>query len=481
MHAAHAAAAHEKKGPESPPELASGKLMGHLGRMRSDPLGLFIEAQRAFGDTTRLRLGPDAFTLALHPADIQRVVVDNAASYSKRTHGYGKLQNVLGNGLLTSEGEFWLRQRRIAQPAFRRARIGGLADTMVRATTDLADGWSARADSGERFDLHEDITRVTLRIMGETLLSHDPSDDAAQLYQDLDTVLHWVDRAITSVLPWSEHLPTPSNLEAKRAFARMGAVVRGIIEARRHDENPPSDLLTMLMEAEDEETGERMSDGQLFDEVMTMFLAGHETTANNLTWTLVLLSQHPDVLRRVEAEVDSVLGGRAPTLADTRKLTYLRQVLAESLRLFPPVWVVGRRAEEDDVLGGFHVPKDSYVFLSPYMTHRHPDFWDNPEGFDPERFAPERMEADEARGRPRYAYFPFLGGARQCIGKHMAEMEAILVLATLVSRYRMTLAPGYRVELDPAVTLRPRGEVPITLSRRDSPAILGRDEPAPAP
>lgn len=451
--------------PLAPPLSGGSGLLGHLGALRDDPVQLFTRAFNELGDTARLQVAHMTFTAAFHPRDVQRVLVDNVASYTKHSHGYQKLKLLIGNGLVTSTGDFWLRQRRIAQPAFHRKRIQGFADTMVRAGLDLRERLAALARDESVVDMHHEMMRVTLRIAGETLLSYDPSAEADEVGEALTLNLAYLDDLIHTPVPFYERLPLPKNFRARRALARLDEIVNGVIEARR-TEAPKEDLLSMLMDARDPETGEGMSDAQLRDEVMTMFLAGHETTANALSWTLALLSLHPDVQRRLEREVDEVLEGRPPTLADLPSLVFTGQVLKESMRLYPPVWMMARRVEEDDELGGYRVPKGSFVFVSPYVTHRHPAFWDNPEGFDPDRFAPARVAEEKERGRPRYAYFPFSGGPRQCIGNHMAEMEAQLLLATLVSRLRAKLVPGHRLRLDPGVTLRPEGGVPMTLEVR---------------
>lgn len=448
------------------PPLPGGGVLGHLRGIREDPTALFLRMLNELGDTARVRLGPLTFTCAFHPRDVQRVLVDHVTNYTKHSPGYEKLKLLLGNGLVTSTGDFWLRQRRIAQPAFRKRRIEGFADTMVHATLDMNERWAPFAETGDVVDVHEEMMRVTMRIAGETLLSHDPSAEADDVGEALTLGLHYFDEALHSIIPRFERLPLPRNLRAKRALANLDEIVRGIITERRGQDARPNDLLTMLMEARHDETGEGMTDDQLRDEVMTMFLAGHETTANALSWTLALLSLHPDIRRRLEAELDDVLEGRPPTLADLPNLVFTAQVVKESMRLYPPVWIMGRRVEDDDELGGYRVPKGTYVFVSQYATHRHPAFWDNPEGFDPDRFSAARLAKDKESGKPKYAYFPFSGGPRQCIGNHMAEMEAHLVLATMLQRFRASLVPGHRLALDPSVTLRPRGGMPMTLELR---------------
>lgn len=449
------------------PPLPTRNALGHLKDMRADPVALFLRAFNELGDTARLRFAHLTFTCAFHPRDVERVLRDNVANYTKHSPGYEKLKILLGNGLVTSTGDFWLRQRRIAQPAFHRRRIEGFADTMVVAGLDMGERWRSFAREGSVVDVHQEMMKVTLRIAGETLLSHDPSAEADEIGEALTLGLHYFDESLHSLVPFFERVPLPRNLRAQRALKKLDDIVRGIITERRRTA-PKNDLLSLLMDARHDETGEGMTDDQLRDEVMTMFLAGHETTANALSWTLALLSLHPHAARRLERELDEVLEGRPPTLADLPSLVYTSQVLKESMRLFPPVWLMGRRAHDDDELGGYRVPKGSYVFVSQHVTHRHPAFWENPEGFDPDRFAPERLAEEKERGRPKYAYFPFSGGPRQCIGNYMAEMEAQLLLATMLQRYRVALEPGFRIELDPSVTLRPLRGMPMTLELRQS-------------
>jgi cytochrome P450 len=261
-------------------------------------------------------------------------------------------------------------------------------------------------------------------------------------------------------------LPLPANLRGRRAVSTLDRVVYGIIAERRAAGTGPLDLLDMFMNAYDEETGETMSDVQLRDEVLTMLTAGHETTANGLAWTFYLLSKHPDVLRRVQRELDEVLDGDAPSVMKLRELSYTEQVIQEAMRLYPPVWAVARRAEHDDVLSGHLVKRGTYVVMSPYVIQRHPQFWDNPEGFDPDRFSPERLEQARAEGRPKHAYLPFSTGPRKCIGDHFAKMESLIILATLLRKFTPELVPGQRIEMETSVTLRPKHGILMTLSAR---------------
>lgn len=442
------------------PLLRSPFLLGHLGAMSKDPLGLLVRVHRECGEIGRFRLANQVAFSINSPALVRHVLVGNAANYRKNTRGYRKLQVIIGQGLVTSEGALWLRQRRIAQPAFHKQRIAGFADRMVRATLDLTDRWRDEGVDGQVVDVAGAMNRLTLRIAGETLFSTDISGESDVVGRSLAVLLDHFTRMVATPLPYPEYMPLPSNLRFWRAKRDMDRVVNGIIAERRRDGGGHSDLLGMLMEARDEETGEQMSDTQLRDEVVTTLNAGHETTANALTFTLYLLSKHPAIARRLEAEVDAVLGDRTPVFEDVRALPYTLQVLHESMRLYPPVWSLARHPVEDDTLAGCHVPKGSYVFVSQYAVHRNPELWDNPEGFDPDRFGPDREPPD------RFAYFPFSRGSRQCIGDRFAEMETVLVLAALVRRYRFALEAGHRLLLEPSVTLRPRGGLRMRVTRR---------------
>jgi cytochrome P450 len=459
-------ASHQARAAARPPQLPSGKLLGHFAEFRSDPLGLLLRARCELGDVVGIRVGPQRAYFVFDPEAIGRVLVESFQRYSKQTRGYEALRLLLGRGLVTSEGSFWRRQRRIAQPAFARQRMARITEVMRAAARDLAKRWDGLAD-GREVDVADEMMRVTLRIAGETLFGVDLTDDSDEVGRATTDMLAWFNVLFKGSLPGLRWLPSRTRSRGLRAMKVLDDVVHGIIAARRKSADHGDDLLGMFMDARDEETGESMSDAQLRDEVITMLTAGHETTANALTWTLYLLSRHPVVTRRVEEEVDRVLShGEPPSATELRELRYTEQVLSESMRLYPPVWAVARRAEEDDVLAGFAIPKGSYVVLSPYAVHRHPRYWTNPEGFDPDRFAPETLAAERAGGRPKHVYFPFAAGPRKCIGDHFAMQEALIVLATLVRRYRACLVPGARVELEPSVTLRPRHGMPMTLGVR---------------
>lgn len=414
--------------------------------LRRDPLSFLHHARRPDRDVVRMRLGPMVYHLVLHPELVDEVLVKHSGRYGKQARGLMALRRVLGNGLVTSEGEFWRRQRRIAQPAFHRQRVESFSEVMVDLAEDLIRHWQP----GEVRDVAADMMAVTLRIIGRTMLSTDVASAASVVAGAMHEVLSYTNEAASNPFLFPA-IPTPRNLRFRRALAQLDSVIEPIIAARRAMQDRPEDLLTMFLEMQDAETGESMTDQQLRDEVMTMFLAGHETTANALSWTFLLLSQHPEVARRLRQEIHSVVAS-APRVQREHltHMPYLRAVLQEAMRLYPPVWLLARSVEQAHTLGEYELRPGMLVFLSPYLLHRDPRWWPNPEGFDPERF----MEG--APPRPKLAYFPFGAGPRLCIGRGFALQEAQLILATILRRWELALVPDQIVEPEPMITLRPK-------------------------
>jgi cytochrome P450 len=442
-----------RKPPRSiePNALGSKSFLGVLSLLRKDPLELLRRALREPEKILRLRAGPQTLYLLKHPDHVRHVLVDNARNYEKPLRAMRALKLILGNGLVTSEGSFWLRQRRIAQPAFHRSAIASFADAMVRAADRMVDGWIPTIEQRRPLALSEEISALTVRIISETVLGTVLEDDVRRIAQAVgfaNTFIH--DRSF-SLFPVPERVPTSRNRTFRRESATLDEIIYRIIEERRAHPNGRKSLVGMLLEAKDAETGESMSDEHLRDELMTIFVAGHETTSTALAWTFYLLSKHPDVERRLRNDIAAVLGDQPPTLDCLPRLPLLEQVVKESMRLYPPIWLLGRSAIAADEVGGVEIQKGSIVIASPYLTHRLPELWDNPEGFDPGRFA-----SDATQARPRFAYYPFAGGPRQCIGDNFAMMEAQLILATVLRRVRLSLAPWQHVEPEALVTLRPR-------------------------
>jgi cytochrome P450 len=438
-------------------------VLGHLYPMRTRPLATLTAALRACGDVGSMRFPGHFGHLLMHPDHVRAVLVDHAKDVSKDTPGFDALRLLLGNGLVTSEGSFWLRQRRIAQPAFHKARIFGLGARMVELTERTSEEWSRAAREGATVDVARSMMRLTLRIISDTMLALDVDRDADDVGRAIELLLHELNERIVRPFLPPLHWPTPRNKRFNAARETVHRVIsRAIRDKRARPESPGGDFLRMLIDAKDEETGESMDDQQLQDEVATIFAAGHETTANLLAWTWSWLARAPHARRTLQRELDEVLGDRPVTAEDYPRLPYTRMVLSESMRLSPPVWLVSRRVERAIDLGrGLVLPPRSLAFLSPYATHRHPAFWADPEGFDPERFGDERKES-----RPTYAYFPFGGGPRKCIGEVFALVEATLILATLARRFDLELPAGKIPEPEPVITLRPRGGLPMRVKPR---------------
>jgi cytochrome P450 len=439
-----------------------------LTAMRRDATGVFLDAARRFGDVAYLKILSRRGFLITNPRDVRHVLQDNARNYHKSPL-YQKLRVSIGDGLLTSEDDFWLRQRRIAQPAFNRQRIAALTGVMVDAAQETASHWDTLAAAGRPVDIAEEMMRLTRTVVVRTLLGADLGPFAGQV-DDAWTIMNEHIGESFWALGLTESLPTPKNRRYHAARALLRNAVDHMIRERRRDPSGTTDLLSMLLSARDEETGEGMTDDQLRIEVTTFLLAGQETTSLALTWTWYLLSQHPAVLATLQAEVDALTDLRDPSRQDGQlmHLPYARMVIDEALRLYPPAWGFSRQAMGDDEVGGYRLPRGWLAFVSPYVLHRLPAYWEDPERFDPERFSPERSAS-----RPKFVYLPFGAGPRQCIGNHFALLEAQVIVAVLARRFQLRLVPGHRVEAQPLITLRPKYGMAMTIERR---AVLA--EPA---
>lgn len=432
-------------------------LLGNLLDVRRDRLKFLMDVTREFGDVVRFRMGHKIFHLINHPDGIKHVLQDNYQNYHKGI-GLAHAKSLLGEGLLTSEGEFWLRQRRLMEPIFDTQRITKFATVMADAAESMLERWQTYAKNNETLDIASEMMHLTLGILARTLFSTDISSKADEMDYAFTLAIKQAIHRMIALVDLPERIPTPRNLRFQKALRTLDEVVYGMISERQRRKKDTGDLLSMLLLAHDEETGKSMSDKQLRDQVMTVLLVGHETTAIALTWTWYLLSLNPIVERQLHSELSEVLGGRTPTFKDLRDLKYTKMVIEESMRLYPPVWLIPRKAVEDDEIRGYYIPAGSGVLVSPYSMHRHPEFWENPEGFDPERFTAERWA-----GRPHYAYFPFGGGPRYCIGRSFSVIEASLIVAIVAQKYCLHLVPGHPVKREPLLTLRPCQGVLMTL------------------
>ncbi len=444
----------------TPPGPRGHFLFGSLREVQRDPLKLLHDGFREHGDVVRFRFGAEHAVLLAHPDHIRHVLHDNHRNYDKSNVDYAMLRRLLGNGLLTSDGALWRRQRRLMAPMFHRQRVAGFCKLMVDSTLEMLERWEALAQSGEAFDATAEMARLTLAIVARALFTAEVSEDAETIGSALTEVNRQLGEFHLLDMFWM--IPTLRKRRFRNAVHALDRVVDKIIDQRRRSTRPNQDLLSMLLEAVDEETSQAMTPRQVRDEVLTLLLAGHETTANALVWTWYLLSQNPEAADKLHHEVTRVLGERAPGGLDLPQLPYTRMVVEESMRLYPPAWAVSRNAVDEDEIGGYRVPRRTNVIICGFVTHRHSTFWEEPERFDPERFSPERSE-----GRPSFAYLPFGGGPRICIGNSFAMTEVQLILATVAQRYRLRLVPGLPVELHPLITLRPRYGMRMTLHPAD--------------
>lgn len=441
--------------PIRPPGPKGHFLLGNLPELGTDILGLFESCARDHGDVAFLSLaGWHAFVLS-HPEQIEQVLVTDHKNFIKHTFFWRHVRAIFGNGLLTSEGDFWLRQRRLAQPSFHRDRVATYGDVMVSYTERALDEWR----DGETRDVHHELMRLTLLIVAKVLFDADVAHEVETIGGALDDATKEIASRFRRPFRIPDAIPIPGNLRYRRAVRRLDGVVNRIIdEHRNHDGR--GDLLGLLMQARDED-GRAMTNEQLRDEAITILLAGHETTAIALSWTCYLLSKHPSIAEHVHEEVTEVLGKRAPTVADLPKLRLTQMVVMEALRLYPPAYALGREAVKDCTIAGYEVRAGSSIFISPWVVHRDARWFDRPMEFVPERWA-----GSAAQRLPRFAYFPFGGGPRICIGNRFATMEAVLLLACIARRFRLVLADEKSVALFPTITLRPANGLKMTIRQR---------------
>lgn len=414
--------------------------------MQRDPIPFLRRLAREQGDAAQFVIGGQKIVLLSHPDLIRELLVTQHRSFHK-SRVLQRAKVVFGEGLLTSEGEFHKRQRRLAQPAFHSERIARYAAEMVARAAAMRDRWH----DGQVIDMHHEMMSLTLSIVARTLFGAEVEKEGDEIGGALTDLIDLFPLLMNPLTPMLQRIPLPSTLRFRRAIKRLDRTIYSIIAERRASSVDRGDLLSMLLLAQDEEgDGGGMTDQQLRDEVLTIFLAGHETTANALSWTWLLLSQHPQTFEKMKDEIAAVLGDRLPAPPDYPRLTFVEMVLAESMRLYPPAWAVSRLALNDVELGTWSIPRDTVVVASQAVTHRDPRFWPEPDRFDPMRFTPAEKSA-----RPKFAYFPFGGGPRVCIGEGFAWMEAVLILATFAQRWRVELISD-RVEAQASITLRPR-------------------------
>jgi cytochrome P450 len=424
--------------------------------------------EEKYGDISKIKFGPFTVIYLANPDYIEYVFL-NRDIYTKVQEG-GMLRILLGNGLLTSEGDFWLKQRRLIQPVFHKQRLERFIQKISESTDEMLAGWEMQ--NGETLDVYNEMNRVTLDIVGKTLFSVNVKSEFDKVNSALTKIMTAI-RNRSRFMRFPLWVPLPSHLRIEHNRKVLDETISEIINQRRNatfgrhrlaagDAGKFDDLLTMLMEVEDADTRERMTDKQLRDEVLTIFIAGHETTANSLAFTLYLLAKNPEAKKLLQKEINEVFNAEEMTFEKLQKLEYTTMVIKESMRLYPPAWMIPREAAKDDLIGGYQIKKGDKVLSSPYAMQRSPRYWKNPEEFIPERFTAEKI-----KDMPRYAYFPFGGGARMCVGNNFAMMEMQIVLAKICKQFDCVLPENFELELLPLITLRPKEGIPLILQKRE--------------
>jgi cytochrome P450 len=449
-----------------PPELKGGWPIGSARLFATSPIDFleeYVPKHNGIFQLTSIffRFVPDFDRLCIisDPDMVKHIMQDNNKNYVK-SHGYKVLKVLLGEGLLTSEGDFWRKQRRLMQPAFHRDRLASFVSIKAEAGKEFVDRWKSLPD-GTEVDVSKDMMSMTLDIVCKAMFSSDVSDAMDVVNREFDRANEMLIKRITSPFPMPFWVPLPGVVNEKRSYEAIRQVVLDIIEKRRKSTGKYDDLLAMLMEVEDADTHEKMSDQQIQDEVLTIFLAGHETTAVALTWLMHCLEENPEVEQRLIEEEARVLNGRMPVLEDLRALEYTRMVIDETLRLYPPAWVIGRHTLADDTLGEYHLPPNTNCLIPVYYIHRDPKYWD-----EPLKFTPERFSAENSKGRHKFAYFPFGGGPRLCIGNNFALMEMQLIVPIIVRALKLRKAPGFKFKKEPLITMRPSPHLRMVLTSR---------------
>lgn len=448
---------------KKPPHLPAQHLIFRSGKaFVSDPLNFLATNQKIHGDIYFFQAFHLKVGIVSKPEYVKHLLQDNNKNYEKSIDYKQVLKKFLGNGLLTSEGEFWRRQRRIAQPAFHKDRLAEFAGMMAHSALGMVNQWKNNPTYTQLFSLSDEMMSLTSEIVAKALFDRDVHLDSKAIGNSINRINELGTLRLQK--PWYPPLwvPLPLNTAFKTNKKKLDNLIYETIDRRKKTENKGNDLLGMLLSAKDSETGQGMTDLQLRDELMTLFVAGHETSATTLAWTFYLLHHHPEAAKKLQKEIDTVLGKKIVTLEDLPNLPYTSQVIAESMRLYPAAYIIGRRSLEEDVIDGYAIDKMRNMLIPIYLIHRHPDIWEKPEDFMPERF-----EKEKAKNYDKFAYFPFGGGPRLCIGNNFALMEMQIILATFIQHFEYTMQNNEIVEPDPMITLKPRGGVWGRIKMRD--------------
>jgi cytochrome P450 len=437
-------------------------LFGSAYLLKDHPMKTLTRFHAKYGDIFSLSLPFNKVVVAAKPEFAKYVLLENNKNYTKSL-AYEMLAVLLGNGLLTSEGEFWKKQRKLIQPAFHKQKLAALTAMMVARTEEAVDRFKAYSENGGDVDMLPEMTDLTLDIISKSIFSSGLSrEKAMQVGEHITRLNEYAVEKLNNPIRLPAKFPTPFNIRERKSMQALDDVIYAIIEARRKEGVSKDDLLSILLDAKEEETGEGMDNKQLRDEVMTIFIAGNETSSNALSWMFYLLSQNPEAEQKMMAEINEKLdAGTELTFENLMQFNYVRMVIEESMRLYPPAWSVGRRNIEDDEIGGYHIEKGTNVLVPLFLFHRSAKYWDEPMAFRPERFAP-----DKRNNIDRFVYMPFGGGPRLCIGNHFAMLEMQIILILLYRHFKFELQPGFVAEEDPLITLRPKNGMKMKVSKR---------------
>ena len=434
-------------------------LLGHILAIKGDPLGFALRMMQDHGDIAEFDLALNQRVVMLnHPRHIRHVLQDNRLNYEKSKY-VAFLEPILGGGILLAEGDCWKKQRQTAVQGFKGHCLKYMVRDMTWAVDQMIGRWRLHQAAGEPIPMLPEMMRVTLDVVFRALLGVRLENEHPDIYNSLTTILRTAEERIWSFVQPPYWVPTPANFRVKAGLRRLHEIVDRVIDERHRLGRRREDLLQIFIDSYAPHGPDREARIRLRNQLKTIVLAGHDTASNGMAWTFYLLSKHPDVYRRVKEEVDRVLGDRIPTFEDIENLKYSRMVFKESLRVYPPIWTFSRQAVEDDQIVDIDVRKGTTVMIAPYAIHRRPDFYTNPEGFDPERFDPDRADQPD-----RYAYLPFGGGPRTCLGNRFAEIESMIILSMVVQNFRLDLVPGQKVEAEPVITLRHKNDVYFTLT-----------------
>lgn len=435
-------------------------LFGNAILMKNEPVKVLRKFIAENGGMLRLTLPFRRVVVITKPDSLRSILLENNKLYRK-SMAYDMLKLLLGNGLLTSEGDFWKKQRRLIQPAFGKKKLEELTLVMVAETEKSVARLQNAAEKNDIVDILAEMNALTLDIISKSMFSSGVEDKAQIVGEEITRLNNYAVDKINSPFPIPHWIPTPLNRKERKSLDTLDKVIFEIINTRRKSKEQKDDLLSMLLDVQDEDTGERMSDQQLRDEVMTIFIAGNETSSNALTWTLYLLSQNPDIEKRFVQEIKERFTDKPITTQNIMEFHYSRMILEESMRLYPPAWIVGRRPLEDVEIEGYQIPKDTNILMPVFYLHKSPLYWQEPDKFDPERFAPETRNNID-----RFVYLPFGGGPRMCIGNHFAMLEMQIVITMLYSRFTFEMQKDFAVELDPLITLRPKNGLMMKVTKR---------------